>query len=145
MKKPAFNSSPFWTLDDLYTAISKQNLETLLGEEIKPGDEKNHAWRRIRFCCEKARKVVMDILGASYDESDFSENSQAKVAVPAIVSECIVVLAAIYLSAENDMNGLTEKLKLRYDDAKETMLKLRDFRISPKVGEKRINNAVYWG
>jgi hypothetical protein len=126
------DTQKYWTLDDLYTAISKTNLERLLGE-IKPNNKKNLAWQRICFCCDKATKIVLSILGASYPRTDD---------VPAIVSECIVVLAALYLSAEGDMGDYTEKLQKRYKDSKETLMMLRDNRIPL---QKSKNTAIYFG
>lgn len=129
----------FWTLENLYTAISKENIEKLFGK-IRPGNMHNRAYKRIVFCCDKAKNIVMDILSSSYVEEDFADN------VPEIVQECVVVLAATYLLAESDMDDCKESLQKRFKDGKQSLMMLRDFRITPKIsGGQNKNNAVYFG
>ena len=130
--------SKWWTLEDLYTAVSKKDLVNRLGE-IKPDDPSNMAFMRISFCCEKAKRVVFDIIGASHNENDFTKDA------PAIISECIVVLAAIYLSAESDRPDYKEMLQKRYEECKKTLIQLRDFRISPKRANGQRVSGISFG
>ena len=112
-------------MQDLYTAINKETLVDLLGE-FEENDKENPAWSGIKFVCERAKKYVREMLGAS---ADFDDDN-----VPVCVNECVVVLAAMWLSSNSALPDVKEKLQKRFDDSKKLLEQLRDKRVLPMTG-----------
>jgi hypothetical protein len=125
----------YWTLDGLYTAISKADLESLLGGEIRENDKRNRPMREIRKNCERATDVVLEILGTSADGVLSKDPNIA----PTVVRECIEVEAAVFLSTKSAMLELKDKLEQRWKHAREMLKMLRNNTVSPAKRPQRIS------
>jgi hypothetical protein len=119
----------YYTLEGLYTAISKTDLENLLSDRSK-ADARKH----IIFCLEKAKEIALEILGTSA-ERVLAKN--LKIA-PGTVRECIEVQAAVFLMTNSDMGELKKLLNSRLSDAKKMLENLRNSTVSPSKQRNRI-------